>query len=372
MTDKEYTRFERGERVNQPDLQHVAEESQKLGLAQVIGDVLVGSDGTPSFIEGFASSYDGTVVTVTGGTAITGYRDKGTLYRGAVLSGGPASRSYDVSSLPDGTYGVWIRLSFRPGRTRNRRVWNAIAGEETSRVMQTRMIEDWDLVFEINSPGVEWARSALLVMSGGAIVSLDDYRQRLFDSVSTNRALSNVQWGSTTDRDPANTTGIRSLSKWIWMVMRQLQEIIGGTFFGIDPKSGTADGSDGPRSLTQLNDEKLARNGAQSMTGTLTAPLVVAVNSPKILAKITTNGSGGITFVWGEGVDSVAIDGDSVEVYLDTSVSATDSVVLVNGTLTYGDVFGAVSSPTEITIGHNGSEPFSTTAGTLYVAVYST
>lgn len=271
MTEKSYLRTEPGQRIDQPELQHAAERSQKDAIAQLVEEVIRGPDGPATAITGWTVTTSGGSITVARGTAITGYRDGGVLYRGTVLAGGPASRTISVAAFADGTYGVYVRLSFRPSVVRNRRVWNATATPsptEIARLQATRIVEDWDLVLEINNPGDDFLLLGTLPITGGAPGSFTAASALLFDSARANRALTDADWGSTADRSTA-APNIRGLTRFARMVMRQLQDIIGGTFFGTAvPSPGTA--GTGPRSLTSLNENKLDRNGSTTITGDLT------------------------------------------------------------------------------------------------------
>ena len=271
MTEKSYLRTEPGQRIDQPELQHAAERSQKDGLAQLVEEVIRGPDGPATAITGWTVTTSGGSITVARGTAITGYRDGGVLYRGIVLAGGPASRTISVAAFADGTYGVYVRLSFRPSVVRNRRAWNATATPsptEIARLQATRIVEDWDLVLEINNPGDDFLLLGTLPITGGAPGSFTAAAALLFDSARANRAITDADWGSAADRS-IFTPNIRGLTRWTRMVMRQLQDIIGGSYFAAEvPIPGTP--GSGPRSLFALNVDKLDRNGSTTITGDLT------------------------------------------------------------------------------------------------------
>lgn len=266
MTEKSYSKFERAERVDQPDLQHAAEQSHRNALTQLIEEVVLGADGSPVELYGWDASYVGSVLTVIRGSAITGFRDRGVLYRAAILSGGPTSRTRNVASYADGSYGVYVRLALRPGEIKNRRIWDASSATEVTRLISTRTIEDWDLVVERGNPGEDYLQIATVTITGGSLSGYTHIGSRLFDSSRSNRAYEDADWGAAADRDETDTIGIRGLARWTKMVGRQLQDIIDVDFFGNDPKGGDANGN-GPRSLSQLNSEKLARNGAQAFQG---------------------------------------------------------------------------------------------------------
>lgn len=270
MTEKTYLRTERGQRIDQPDFQHAIETSPKAEAAQLLEELVRGPDGPATAITGWTVTTSGGSIIVVRGTAVTGYREGGRLYRAAILAGGPAERTLSVGSFPDGTYGVYVRLSFRPSVVRNRRVWDATATPsplERARVQATRVVEDWDLVVEINNPGDDFLLLGTIPITGGVLGSFTSVPSLLFDSGRLNRELTNADWGSTADRSFA-APNIFGLVRWTRMVMRQLQDIIGSQFYAEVPRPGTPGG--GPRSLFNLNVDKLDRDGSTSITGDLT------------------------------------------------------------------------------------------------------
>ena len=97
---KKYLRTENGERIDQPDFEHAAEESQLAGLTQLGDAMLVGSDAraadttgasltTPVVkqfvLEGFAPSYSSPNITIGTGAAILSWRDEGEVEHGAIV-----------------------------------------------------------------------------------------------------------------------------------------------------------------------------------------------------------------------------------------------------------------------------------------------
>jgi hypothetical protein len=267
MTEKDFALFERGERVDQPDLQHAVEATPRNIITQIIEELILGADGAPTQVWGFDTTIASPVITVTRGVAITGYRDRGTVYRGILLAGGPANRTINVATYQDGTYGVYVRMSLRPTAARNRRFWNALGPAEVLRLANTRIAEDWDLVLERANPGADYLLLGTVPITGGALGAFTRSVSRLFDSARANRVLTDADWGAAADRNAADTAGLRGLTRFNKMVLRQLQDIIGGVFFG-SPITGTTAGA-GARNLTQLNGEKLGRSGEQPMTGDL-------------------------------------------------------------------------------------------------------
>jgi hypothetical protein len=103
-------------------------------------------------------------------------------------------------------------------------------------------------------------------------MAFTDLRDFMFEGKDANaHAVVDSEWGAdATDRDDDRPSyGVFGVFRAIRAIQRQVQDIIGGaTKWWQNPQAGNANGS-GARSLTQLNSEKLARNGAQTMTGNL-------------------------------------------------------------------------------------------------------
>ncbi len=275
MLKKRFAFFTRGQRVDQPDLQHAVETSPKENLAQLIEHLVLGLEGSPIIIWGWDASVAGSVATVTRGASITGYREQGELRRGMLLAGGPTSRTLNVSSYADGTYGIYVRASFRQSDHKGRKFWDQPAGAQISAITPTRVSEDWDLVLERSAPGADWLQIGTVAVAAGAFSGgVTASARRLFDSVG---ALVDADWGGGTDRADASNIGdsLTGLVQWCAAVMRQFQDIVGDSppagqsRWKRSPQAGSASTGAGPRSLTQLNAEKLGVGGGQPMSGNL-------------------------------------------------------------------------------------------------------
>jgi hypothetical protein len=280
---KSYLRTERGERIDHPDFQHAAEISQRDAVTQVIDGLMVGAqpiqvnDQVQNYIvQGFdASVAAGTQVTIFGGTAILSFREAGVPQPGCVLTGGPASKTIDMLNFNDGIYGAYVRFNFREENFLNRLFWNALAVPpvEVPRSIPTRKAESWDLLIEQTPPGSEWLKVATLTKVG-AVVTDTDARDLFFEGRNSDDfQVPDSQWGSVADRLASRgTAGIFGFRRFIRAVQRQFQEIIHGGFLSPgegwwdDPTSGFTSGT-GPRSLSQLNDEKFGRSGQQTLQG---------------------------------------------------------------------------------------------------------
>lgn len=275
MARKTFTKLDVGERVEQSDLQHATLESQ-LRIMQSIGeDFLMGRSNdsnhpTGVVLEGFEVSEDGAEnLTVQGGVALLGMRNNGTAQQGMILSSGDTSKTIDTSAFPDSTvYGVWVRFELRDEDFANRLFWDSVSSpaQEVVKNIATRKVENWTAVVEVAQPGPEWIKVGEANKTGGTITgNVSDERTFFFDTV-TGQILDS-DWGTVDDRvvsarDQGN--GVFGLYKHSKATLRQLQDIIGGTAWVTDPSSGAVAGT-GPRSLTQLNAEKLGLTGGQEM-----------------------------------------------------------------------------------------------------------
>ena len=278
----------RGERIELSDFLFGTSTSHRDIAAQQGEVVTVGTDKvgssapTPkSFVlSGFAVAVDGAgTVTINGGDAIVGFKDRGQVRFGLLISGGSTIQTTSVAGYATpATYGVFIRGGFTESEIQNRPFWNPFGSPnptEFVRNIATRETADWQFAIELASPGEEWMQIATIDVAGGPIYTAADKRQFFFEGMADNSyRVVNSEWGATTppdDNDRSSSReskGVFGFYRFVRGVQRQIQDIIGGVApnWWLDPQAGTASGV-GPRSLNQLNDEKLARNGAQSMAG---------------------------------------------------------------------------------------------------------
>lgn len=291
---KKFVRTEPGERIDHRDFEHVAELSPRNAAAQPVDRVIQGDDSTsPGYIlSGFAVSTPTAATTdyveltgsapvaaeirVNRGVALLGFRDRGEVQFGCVISGGADTKTIDVSSFSSGTYGVFVRFEFRDDEFQNRLFWNASAPTpvEFPRSISTRRSEDWSMAVELTSPGPEWVRIADVVKSGASLTSLIDKREFFFEGTGA-YGVPDTEWGSAGDRDPDRAVnGIRGFRRFVRAIQKQVTEIIGKDEAGATAKwwsrsnAGTTAGL-GSRSLAQLNEDKLDRGGAQTITGSI-------------------------------------------------------------------------------------------------------
>jgi len=289
MAGKSFLRVQRGQRIDTPDFDHAVHVSLRDALAQVVDRLIIGDDQTGVasplqrffVLRGFIPSIDAAgLLTVIGGTGILGLRAGGGVVRGALVSEGQALQTRDLSTYANGTYNVYIRATARETGHANRPFWNPLAAPDPTEFLRnvaTRLTEDWDLTVQLTSPGAEWVVIGIVTISGGPsyVYACVDSRPMLFEGRSTATLpflLEDADWGTAADRAVTReTSGITGLERFVKMTLRQIQDIVGGLSTFINPHSGVALTGIGPRSLTSLNDEKLARSGgtASAMVGPL-------------------------------------------------------------------------------------------------------
>jgi hypothetical protein len=344
MTDgsKKFVRTERGERIDQPDMERISHRGPREGLNQVIDGFATGGDPSGKtqsrlyVLSGFAvTNPSGQQIRCGGGAAILGSRDTGALRIGELQTEGDSEKTIDITSLSNGSYGVFVRLDLQPDVPANRLAWDAEAAPptETVRNMLTRYVETWSIAIELVSPGAEWLRAATVVKSAGPIITITDTRDFFFEGV-TPYAVTDVEWGDTNDRNADRATyGLFGVRRFVRAVLKQIQLIIGGaSTWWQNPQAGTASGA-GARSLTQLNTEKLARNGAQTMQG----DIIPDGNKTRDL------GSAGArwqdVFAGNLNLDDNII-GDGTVIILGIATINADNITSFNDLFSGGDVFG--------------------------------
>lgn len=275
MPIKEYVKSLRGERIDQPDFQHVAETGPKDTAAQVAEEVLIGRESTlggtlktqpDAFIlEGFSVSVAGLVLTINGGRAILSTRDERGQQNGHILSGGDTQKSIDLTSFADATYGVFIRFSLRETAFQNRIFWNASAPTpvEVPRNIGTRLTEAWDVVIEQVSPGSEWTRVADVQKAAGALTPTDR-RVFFFEGEASNQhVVVDAEFGGNNDRaDNRALEGVFGFRRAMRGLQRQVQDIIGGSDPVIRHWARAIDASKGLY-------EMFARDGSRDLAGNL-------------------------------------------------------------------------------------------------------
>jgi hypothetical protein len=283
---KNFLRTEEGERVERKDFEHAIFTTPRSILESVINDLLVGT-ATPGttiprnyIVTGFQAVADGTpsgsaptityttsgILTVSRGVAVVGTRIDGQVEFGLTLANGDLTRNQDISGLANGTYGIYIRLEFRDDSFQNRIFWNPLSPTptETAANIATRRAENWAMAVEAVSPGSEWILIAEVVKTGTTLAITD--RREMFWDVSTHDGSANLivdaDWGGGTDRnDDRRLYGVRGLFQTLVAVRRQLQDIIGTTWYDAPPGSLTSILA----TIAALPNTFLARDGSNTM-----------------------------------------------------------------------------------------------------------
>lgn len=266
MATKSFVRTRAGQRVDQPDFERASDTSTRDVVEQIGEHFLTGSDTSRHYIlEGFGTTAVGTTLTVLGGKALLGYRDRGEIRYGSMATSGATSRSIDIGAFTNGNYTVYVCLSLGDTEFGNRAFWDAaiVTPAEVTRNVATRRAENWAIAVETTSPGAEWIPIYTLTKGSGTITALTDVREFFFEGQAANSfATTDHEWGGGNDRNATRATdGVRSLRKFVRAVQRQISAIIGGTGWWSAPPAGS--------DLTSLLANKLARDGTQPMTGNL-------------------------------------------------------------------------------------------------------
>lgn len=245
---KKYVRTEPGERIDYRDLQDAIEVSPRDALNQTVAQVLQGTDSTSAgyVLSGFAigtspatttdyvelagSAPAGDEVRINRGVAILSFRDRGEVFGGCVLSGGPETKTLDISAYTNGAYGVYVRFEFRDSDYQNRLFWNANAATpvEYPRSIPTRRSEDWGIAIEQEIPGDEWIRIGTVTKSGGAVTAMTDERDFYFEGRVDLSYDPTNEWDAGDDRnDDRAQHGLFGLRRLIRAVQTQLAGITG-------------------------------------------------------------------------------------------------------------------------------------------------
>jgi hypothetical protein len=334
MTDKTFLRTEIGERVEQSDFQFATQDAPRQLLESVSTNLIVGDGATDTrprnfVIHGFSTSATGTVVTTLGGKAMVGVRVGGVAESGFLLAGGDGSKNTDMNGRSDGTYGVYVRAEIQDDRFLNRLFWNplALTPVETPRNIPTRKRENWSMTIELVSPGPEWLLVAQAAKAG-SVVTITDLRQFFFEgAIANSYDVVDSEWGGGNDRNADRSTyGVKQFHLFVRAMQRQIQDILGGTATqGWWATIATVGG----RSLKQLQAEKLARDGSQTMNGSI----IPGTDNAYALGDVVGNQWQNIFFK-GQIVGGVA---------LFQATPGTNALVLFTGNL---DLLGATSTIT--------------------------
>jgi hypothetical protein len=280
MSGKQLLRTEVGERVDHPDFEFLSEISHRDAVNQIMEALVVGTDDVldtaanthPKFfvLGGFRMSVPSGAnvlvekdvpsgTSIQPGAAIMAFRDRGAAKFGVILSGGDASRLIDITTFPNGLYGIFVRFAFKDDVVQSRLVWNPITPTpvETPRSMPTRKSENWEIAIELVQPGPEWMRIGSV---DRATMVITDERNFLFEGRAANSyAAVDEEWGTAVDRNSDRALhGASSIYKAIRGLQRQVQDIIGET----SPNGWW-------RSIERSLKVALVRDGSRTMQGNL-------------------------------------------------------------------------------------------------------
>ena len=249
-----------GMRVDQPDMEFIARDSQLAVLRQV-ADAMVKDGPSGRVVEGFVCSLVGATLTVTGGRGLFTLRGIGELLEG-VLVDDPNAQTVDTTGMT-GIRGVWVTARLASQAERRRVFLDVLASPiaEYLRAKPTREALTWSVRVSATTPGAEWSKIGEIDFSLGP--DLSDERSMLFD-VDPYRTpagvLQDVDWGLLAERQSYGLdlfTVIRALQ-------RQVQDIIGEVAF-----AGPFWKSPPVRSILDLNASKLETDGALDIDGIL-------------------------------------------------------------------------------------------------------
>ena len=268
---KKLLRTEPGIRLDQPDVQDLAEQSE-IATAALAEGCLVGS--ASYILRGFKVTNTTTAVTITrdeyGGTgaALLAWRDaEGQTTWGHITSGTPTARTYDVSSFADNTWYVYLRLAVTETDYANRAFWNpdSTAGGpvETVQNVASRYATEWQVAMATSSPGTEWLQIASFVVSSGVVVgSATDLRPLYFEGSSAASYAPDTDWGDgANDRSSDRVQyGLRDMRTAVRALQRQVQDIIGSSANWWDAVS---------LGLAELGTTYLRRDGGNTVTGNI-------------------------------------------------------------------------------------------------------
>lgn len=151
------------------------------------GDVLYCRDGATRrawILSGFAlTNPSGKTLQVAGGRALLSTRVDGAVKHGYLLTEGDATKTIDLTSLPSGTYGVFVRFDVFEQDIASRVFWNpASAGSEYVASVATRRSSNWSLRVDLGTPGAEWLQIGTANNSGGSLAIVDQ-RPLFFEGV---------------------------------------------------------------------------------------------------------------------------------------------------------------------------------------------
>lgn len=228
-------------------------EARSMLAALLFGDNTLAAE-LVKIVEGFEVTAQGTpdaTIDIAAGAAIgaelraDGDREYGVLFGREVQT----SQTLDFMGQPNNTYGIYVRFAATPGTQSARVFWDADSSAETTDIVETRDVVDWDVVYSTTSPGDEYVKVADVVWGGSTITTGDitDTRDLMFEGkVDDSYAQQWGDGGSDRDSDRA-ANGVHDLATWVQAVRRQLADITGTAWYTDVPvglNTHIADGAD--------------------------------------------------------------------------------------------------------------------------------
>jgi hypothetical protein len=228
-------RVEAGERIDLGDFQQATDTVVDASLRTVLDQVLTNPAGSTRawILSGFeltnAVLYQ---ATVTRGSAIFARREGAQTLYGSLAFEGDSSRTVDLATYANGTYGVYIRFEYIDSDIQNRIFWNPTApGSEYARSLATRRRANWSMRVELTTPGSEWTKIGEVTKTGVPGLSPVDMRKFYFEgpvNSSFQSGWSTDGGGGANDRSASRQTyGIRDFQTFT-AAMRQCLEDIKG------------------------------------------------------------------------------------------------------------------------------------------------
>ena len=232
-TYRDLVRFEPHERADLPDLTQV-QRGGRSDVRSSLVHVMLGSD-LRKVLGGWLVEEDplgaSAQAKVNSGTALLteALDDGGYEYGVAAGIEGDSFQMVDFTGKPNGTYQIWVRVSYTSGEAGNRIFWDETLGQEDVDMIDTRYVLAWDVQARIGSPGAEWESVADVVWAGATVQTADITMERDMFFEGDEAGGFAAIWGGGNDRDPdRGLYGVGDLYTWAQAVRQQLWDMIGG------------------------------------------------------------------------------------------------------------------------------------------------
>lgn len=254
---KDTLRVQPNERIDIDDFRRAARDGLVDSFSELGNQFICNPTSySKSVLSGFAmTNPTGSQLKVTRGRAILHQRYGGTVVKSLLTTSGDESKTIDLSTYPNNTYGIYIRFEAVPGEPEGRVFWNPTGtGSEYTQTMETRYVAGWSLRIESSNPGEEWLQIGTVLKPGMVIT---DQRDLYFEGVvSSNYASgwSSEGGGESTDRNADRASyGVGDLHTFAAATRQCIEDVkgrglrrwfekgIGGINIGFDddPTEGT-------------------------------------------------------------------------------------------------------------------------------------